>query len=91
MGDIRAIPRSAPREMLPGLKLKALVQTKHPDYSQEKGGFATQPIPAGAVGRVRRIFDFGSRLKSHRFLIYAKFAGHPETNFYAEELIKVRV
>ncbi len=84
------IPLGAPKGMLPGLKLKVLVQTKRPDFSQQSD-FTTKPIPAGTVGRVKRIFDFGSYIKEHRFLVRVKFAGHPASDFYAEELTKVRV
>jgi hypothetical protein len=79
--------------MLPGLKMGALVRTLHADYSQGKNSFETKPIPAGTVGRVKVIWDFGPRIRNygHRFYCDIKFEGHPVTGFYAEELAKVRV
>ena len=91
MSYIDAVPKHVPKGQLPGLKINDLVKTTREDYSQAKGGFETKRLPAGTVGRVKKIFDFGSRAGSHRFLIDIKFEGHPITNFYTAELIKVRI
>jgi hypothetical protein len=88
---IEQIPKHAPKQMKPRLKVGDLVKTTQDDYSQEKGGFSTKRLPAGSIGRIKKIFAFGSRVKSHRFLCDIKFEGHPITNFYSEELVKVRV
>lgn len=90
---IERIPKHVPKAMLPGLKVGALIKTLHADYSQERGGFATKPIPAGSVGRVKKVWDFGARSGrgGHRFYCDIKFEGHPITGFYSGELIKVRV
>ena len=91
--DLKHIPRSAPKIMLPGLKLQDLVQLKNNDYSQDKLA-AIKTLKRGTVGRVKRIYDMGGlkrHLKHHRFLIYIRIPGHPETNFWSEELTKVAV
>ena len=92
--DLRHIPRSAPKIMLPGLKLQDLVQLKTADYSQDKRNASTKYIPLGTVGRVKRIYDMGRlkrHVKHHRFLVYVRIPGHPKTNFWSEELTKVAV
>jgi hypothetical protein len=89
--DIKQVPKHVPKTMLPGLKVDALVKTTRSDYSQSKGGFETKPLPAGTVGRVKKIFDFGARQRGRRFLCDIKFEGHPITNFYTEELVKVKI
>lgn len=91
--SLESIPRSAPKNMLPGLKLSDLVQLRNNDYSQDKW-LATKTLERGTVGRVKRIYDMGRlkrHLKHHRFLIYVRIPGHPVTNFWAEELTKVAV
>ncbi len=90
---IEQVPKHAPKEMLPGLKVGALVKTTKGDYSQAKNSFETKPLPAGTVGRVRKIYDFRARRRggSHRFLCQIKFEGHPITTFYTEELARVRI
>jgi hypothetical protein len=90
--DIKRIPRHVGKRHLAGLKVGDLVQTTKTDYSQARNSFDMKTLPAQSVGRVKRIFDFGrSREHGHRFLVYCKFYKHPITNFYAEELAKVRV
>ena len=89
---LKHIPRSAPKQMLPGLKLSDLVQTITADYSQDKRDGSTKYLPANTVGKVKRIYDMGRlkrHLKHHRFLIYIRIPGHPITNFWSEELKKV--
>ena len=76
--------------MLHGLKLKDLVQLRNNDYSQYKQNLSTKLLERGTVGRVKRIYDMGKNCREHRFLIYLRIPGHPVTNFYAEELIKVK-
>jgi len=76
--------------MLPGLKVGALVKTRNPDESQGRD-FTTKFLPAGTVGRVKKIYDFGKNSRRSRFYCSIKFEGHPVTTFYAEELLKVRV
>jgi hypothetical protein len=90
---IERIPKHAPKAMLPGLKAGALVKTLYADYSQEKNSFQTKPLPAGTVGRVKSIWDFGPKARNygHRFYCEVKFEGHPITSFYSEELLKVRL
>src|SRR3989338_4052212 len=91
--DLNHIPRSAPRNMLPGLKLRDLVQLRNNDYSQDKRA-VIKTLKRGTVGRVTHIYDMGrlrQHLKYHRFLIYVRIPGHPETNFWSEELTKVAV
>lgn len=91
--DLKNIPRSAPKNMLPGLKLSDLVQLRNNDYSQDKS-FVTKNLERGTVGRVRHIYDMGRlkrHLKHHRFLIYVRIPGHPITNFWSEELTKPAV
>ena len=88
--DLKYIPRSAPKNMLHGLKLKDLVQLRNNDYSQYKQNLSTKLLERGTVGRVKRIYDMGKNCREHRFLIYLRIPGHPVTNFYAEELIKVK-
>ena len=88
--DLKLIPRSAPKDMLPGLKLQDLVQTRGKDFSQDKC-LATKTLERGMVGRVKRIYDMGRHCKQHRFLIYIRISGHPVTTFYSEELSKVKV
>lgn len=75
--------------MIPGLKLSDLVQLRHDDCSQGKD-FATKPLGRGTVGRVTRIYDMGRHCKEHRFLTYVRILDHPLTNFWSEELVKVR-
>lgn len=87
--NLKQIPRSAPENMLPGLKLSDLVQLINNDYSQDKD-FTTKPLEKGTVGRVLRIYDMGKNCKENRFLIYLRIPGHPLTNFWAEELVKVK-
>jgi hypothetical protein len=87
----QSIPRSAPKQMLPGLKVSDLVQLRTADYSQDKRNASTKYMPANTVGKVKRIYDYGSHCKQHRFLIYLRIPGHPETNFWSEELTKVMV
>ena len=91
--DLKHIPRSAPKIMLPGLKLSDLVQLRNKDFSQDKW-LATKALERGTVGRVKRIYDMGRlkrHLKYHRFLVYIRIPGHPITNFWSEELTRVRV
>lgn len=91
--DLKLIPRSVPKNMLPGLKLSDLVQLRKNDYSQDKS-FVTKTLERGTVGRVKRIYDMGRlkrHLKHHRFFIYVRIPGHPITNFWSEELTKVAV
>lgn len=88
--DLKQIPRSAPKNMLPGLKLSDLVQLRNNDYSQSKQDFSTKSLEQGTVGRVRRIYDMGRHCKEHRFLIDLRIPGHPVTNFYAEELVRAK-
>ena len=90
---LKHIPRSAPKIMLPGLKLSDLVQLRNNDFSQDKCA-AIKTLERGTVGRVKRIYDMGGlkrHLKQHRFLVYIRIPGHPITNFWSEELKKVRV
>ena len=87
--DLKYIPRSASKNMLPGLKLSDLVQLRNDDYSQDKD-FSTKHLSRGVVWRVKRIYDMGKHCKEHRFLIYLRIPGHPVTNFYTEELVKVK-
>ena len=87
--DLKQIPRSAPKNMLPRLKLKDLVQLRNDDYSQDKN-FSIKHLSRGTVGRVKRMYDMGNHCKEHRFLIYLRIPGHPVTNFYAEELVRVK-
>ena len=87
--NLKYIPRSASKNMLSGLKLSDLVQLRNNDFSQDKW-LATKTLERGTVGRVKRIYDMGSHCKAHRFLIYLHIPGHPVTNFWAEELTKVR-
>jgi hypothetical protein len=90
---IERIPKHVPKEMLPGLKMGTLVKTRLNDYSQENDSFESRPLPAGSVGRVKRIWDFGplAGRGGRRFYCEVKFEGHPVTSFYSEELAKVRV
>ena len=90
---IERIPKHVPKNQLPNLKVGALVKTTKSDYSQGKNSFETKPLPAGTVGRVKKIFDFGplAGRGGRRFYCSIKFEGHPLTDFYAEELLKVRV
>jgi len=91
--NLKHIPRSAPKNMLPGLKLSDLVQLRNDDFSQDKW-LETKIIERGTVGRVKYIYDMGRlkrHLKHHRFLIYVRIPGHPVTHFWAEELTKVAV
>jgi ribosomal protein L31 len=87
---IDKIPKHVGKQMLPNLKVGALIKTRNPDQSQGKD-FTMKFLPAGTVGKIKKIFDFGSTQKSHRFLCDIKFEGHPITNFYTEELIKVKL
>ena len=91
MSYIDAVPKSVPKGLMPGLKVGDLVQTTREDYSQKKGSFETKRLPAGSVGRVKKIFDFGRNQEPNRFLLDIKFEGHPITNFYTAELIRIRV
>ena len=91
--NLKHIPRSAPKIMLPGLKLLDLVQLRNKDFSQDKWA-AIKTLERGTVGRVKRIYDMGRlkrHLKHHRFLVYIRIPGHPMTNFWSEELTKVAV
>ena len=91
---LKNIPRSAPKQMLPGLKVSDLVQLRTADYSQDKKDASTRYLPANTVGKVKHIYDMGRlkrHLKHHRFLVYVRISGHPETNFWSEELTKVAV
>ena len=88
---IKRIPKHVPKDMLPGLRVGGLVKTIKHDYSQGKNSFVSKPLPAGTVGRVKKIYDFGVRGGPRRFYCSIKFEGHPLTDFYAEELVKVRV
>ena len=90
---IERIPKHVPKAMLPGWKAGALVKTRFSDYSQGKNEFESRPLPAGTVGRVKSIWDFGPRARHsvHRFYCEIKFEGHPITSFYSEELAKVRI
>lgn len=91
MSKIAKIPYTVKdRAQLPGLKIGDLVQTLKLDFSQSKNGFLVKSLPAGSVGRVKRIFDFGKQ-ETQRFLICLKIEGHPLTDFYSQELKKVRV
>lgn len=89
--NLQSIPRSAPKQMLPGLKVSDLVQLRTADYSQDKRDCSTKYLPSNTVGKVKRIYDYGSHCKQHRFLVYLRIPGHPETNFWSEELTKVMV
>lgn len=92
--NLKLIPRSAPKKMLPGLKVSDLVQLRTADYSQDKKDGSTKYLSAMTVGKVKRIYDMGRlkrHLKHHRFLIYVCIPGHPVTNFWSEELTKVRL
>ena len=89
--SLKLIPRSAPKQMLPGLKVSDLVQLQYADYSQDKGDGSIKYLLPRTVGKVKRIYDYGSHCKEHRFLIYLRIPGHPETNFWSEELTKVKV
>ena len=88
---IERVPRHVAKEMLPGLGVGALVKTRNPDESQGKN-FEMKFLPAGSVGRVKKIFDFGpSNRHNARFYCSIKFEGHPITTFYTEELLKVKI
>lgn len=89
---IERVPRHVRKALLPGLRVGALVKTKHADYSQGKD-FSARPLPAGTTGKVWRIYDFGAAAGrgGHRFLCDVRFGGHPVTNFYTEELLRVRL
>jgi hypothetical protein len=92
--NLKSIPRSVSKQMLPGLKVSDLVQLRTADFSQDKKDGSTKYLPAMTVGRVKRIYDMGRlkpHLKHHRFLVYVRIPGHPETNFWSEELTKVAV
>lgn len=89
--SLKHIPRSAPKQMLPGLKVSDLVQLQNADYSQDRRDISIKYLPANTVGKVKRIYDYGSHCKQHRFLIYLRIPGHPETNFWSEELTKIAV
>ena len=89
--NLQSIPRSASKQMLPGLKLSDLVQLRYNYFSQDKWA-ATKTLERGTVGRVKRIYDMGRlkrHLKRHRFLVYVRIPRHPITNFWSEELKKV--
>ncbi len=88
---IQSIPRHAPKQMLPGLKVSDLVQLRTADYSQDKRDGSTKYLSPNTVGKVKRMYNYGNHCKQHRFLIYLRIPGHPETNFWSEELIKVAV
>ena len=90
---IERVPKHVSKDELPGLKVGALVKTKRHD-SWEGKDFTTGIIPAGSLGRVKKIFDFGARAgrTGHRFYCTIKFEGKiPPTTFYTEELVKVKV
>jgi hypothetical protein len=89
--NIEQVPKHVPKNQLPGLKVGALVKTLRYDYSQAKNSFVTKPLPMGTVGRLKKVFDFGKRQKTHRFLCEVKFEGHPITTFYTEELVRIRI
>ena len=89
--SIKLIPRSALKQMLPGLKVSDLVQLRNADYSQSKRDGSIKYLLPNTVGKVKRIYDYGSHCKEHRFLIYLRIPGHPETNFWSEELTKIAV
>lgn len=89
--SLQLIPRSAPKQMIPGLKVSDLVQLRYADYSQDKRDASTKYIPHSTVDKVKRIYDYRSHCKQHRFLIYLRIPGHPETNFWSEELTRVKV
>jgi len=89
--NIEQVPKHVPKNQLPGLKLGALIKTTKFDYSQSKNSFEKKPLPAGTVGRVKKIYDFGARSGGRRFLCDIKFEGHPITNLYTEELLKVKL
>ena len=88
---LKRIPRSVPKQMLSGLKVSDLVQLRNADYSQDKRDGSTKYLPSNTVGKVKRIYDMGGDCKEHRFLVYVHIPGHPVTNFWSEELTKVRV
>lgn len=91
--NIKQVPKHVSKVMLPGLKVGALVKTRNPDQSQGKD-FTMKFLPAGTVGRVKKIFDFGAKGGydgGHRFYCSIKFEGHPITTFYTEELLKVNI
>ena len=75
--------------MLPGLKLLDLVQLRNRSWSHGKN-FEMKPLEKGTVGRVKKIYDTGGNFREHRFLIYIRIPGHLITNFFAEELTKVK-
>jgi hypothetical protein len=90
---IARIPKHVPKPLLPGLKVGGLVKTCFNDYSQGKDEFESKPLPAGSLGRVKKIWDFGplAGRGGRRFYCEVKIEGHPITSFYSEELVKVRV
>jgi hypothetical protein len=90
---IARIPKHVPKPLLPGLKVGGLVKTITADYSQAKNSFETKLLPAGSLGRVKKIWDFGALAGrgGRRFYCEVKIEGHPITSFYSEELVKVRV
>jgi hypothetical protein len=88
---IEQVPKHVAKFFLPGLKVGDLVKTRHDDQSQGKN-FETKELPAGIIGRVKKIFDFGKTQANYsRFLCTIKFEGHPLTTFYTEELLRVRI
>jgi hypothetical protein len=105
MSYIYQIPRSVPKDMLPGLKCGDLIALKDNDYSQAKD-FSTKSLKRDTVGRVSKIFDFdlhidkktgkkryarSNAFKHRRFLVDVRIQGHPMVNFYTEELNRVRI
>jgi hypothetical protein len=96
MAYIEQVPKHVSKEHLPGLKVGDLVKTRHPDEWQGKD-FTMGFLPAGSLGRVKKIYDFGPRRVGNdssnaRFYCTIKFEGKiPLTTFYTEELVKVRL
>ena len=89
---IEQVPKHVAKQLLPGLKVGALVQTTRADYSEDSKTFTRKHLPAGSVGRVKKIYDFGpTNRDGSRFYCEIKFEGHPITSFYSEELVKVKV
>lgn len=94
MAYIEKVPKHAAKHQLPGLKVGDLVKTRKADYWQNEKTLSQGPLPAGSLGRIKKIFDFGAQADgSGRFYCSIKFEGKgiPLTTFYTEELLKVKV
>lgn len=92
---IEQVPKHVAKDQLPGLKVGALVKTLLPDRWQNSKTAEMGSLPAGSLGRVKKIYDFGARGSKggHRFYCTIKFEGKdiPPTTFYTEELVRVRL